>query len=506
MATPVNPESALTLRNPNFLQWAQPRAQDLLMRLGCAALQGREEWLRQIQFVEQECSHQLERCAFQGELDAESAECAATELLRMNENCYQSSFRIIHTSDERMSLMCVCRSILQALLPPGLTRLDMTCVNSDFMKELMVLSLPSLPSVKCLKVDTEAFSTCSWLLLNNIQFLTDLQEFVFPTGCYRQILAELAIYWPRITLLDIRSSRNVDDDSVVHLLKLKNLLYLNIADTCITPKSYVTVLSKLPNVKNISWHSCSTPAEDILKSVTNDRLRSVKSIRGRFLNALILIQKCQFISKLSLIYADYDLSELKNLIALTDLTIENPNPITSHLLNMLVDVGPRLRRLYLFSDNALSLKTVAFCCCYLHTLEMTDCVFRNSNHNFISTRLLHFQNLAFLTLKRNGYFVNFNNYLTCYVHLERFTASNIAQLDDAAVSFILTNKGFQELKVFSAHHCGPLSLKSSLLLIENCRNLSQLRGVGTWSGINKEEDMSNLLHIAMKANVHIIEV
>jgi hypothetical protein len=79
-------------------------------------------------------------------------------------------------------------------------------------------------------------------------------------------------------------------------------------------------------------------------------------------------------------------------------------------------------------------------------------------------------------------------------------------LDDAAVSFILTNKGFQELKEFSAHHCGPLSLKSAVLLIENCRNLSQIRGVGTWSGINKEVDMPNLLHIAMKANVHIIEV
>jgi hypothetical protein len=82
----------------------------------------------------------------------------------------------------------------------------------------------------------------------------------------------------------------------------------------------------------------------------------------------------------------------------------------------------------------------------------------------------------------------------------------MAQLDDAALSFILTNKGFQELKVFSAHHCGHLTIKSAVLLIENCRNLTELRGVGTWSGINKEEDIPNLLHIAMKANVHITEV
>jgi hypothetical protein len=506
MATQVNPEGVLTIRKPHFLHWAQPIAQNFLIRLGCAAWQGREEWLRQIQFVEQECTHQLEHCPFQGELDAESAECAATELLRMIENCYQSSFHILHTSDDRMSFMCVCRSILQALLPPGLTRWDMTCVYSDFMKELMVLSFPSLPSIKCLKADTGTFSTCSWLLLNNIQLLTYLHEFIFPTGCYREILAELATYWQRITILDIRSSRNVDDDSVVHLLKLKNLVYLNIIDTCITAKAYVTILTELPKVENISWHSSSTPAEYILKSIDKDRLSSVKSIKGTFRNALILIQKCQFISKLSLLYANYDLTELKNLIALNDLTIEKPNSGTTHLLKMLLDIGPRLRRLHLVSDFSVSLKTVAFRCCNLHTLEMTDCLFGISKHKFIRPHLLHFQNLASLALKGNGKFVNFNNYLICYVHLQMFTASNIAQLDDEAVSFILRNKGFQELKVFSAHHCGHLSLMSAVLLIEKCRNLSQLRGVGTWSGINKEMDMPNLLRFAMKANVHIIKV
>jgi hypothetical protein len=125
---------------------------------------------------------------------------------------------------------------------------------------------------------------------------------------------------------------------------------------------------------------------------------------------------------------------------------------------------------------------------------------------FFHPQVLHFQNLAYLTLKGNGIFGNSNNYLTCYVHLERFAASSIAQLDHGAVYYIVTNKGFQGLKEFSAHHCGHLTIKSAVMLIENCPNLSQLGGVGTWSGINKEEDMPNLLHIAMRANVHIIEV
>jgi hypothetical protein len=505
MATPVNPEGVLTLRKPHFLHWAQPIVQNWLMRLGCAARQGREEFFRQIQCVQEECVHQRERCALQGELDAESAECCATELLRMIENIYMTNFHFDPTSDEGMSVMCVCRSILQALLPPGLTRWDMTCVNSDFMKELMVLSLPSLPSIKSLKADTGAFSSCSWLLLNNIQFLTDLQAFIFSNGCYRQILAELATYWPRITVLVISSSRNVDDGSVVHLLKLKNLVHLNIVDTSITPKAYVTVLSKLPNVENISWHSWSTPVDVILKSVANDRLISVKWIMGTLVNASILVQKCPHISKLSLLNTNCDLLALKNLMALTDLTIVKSRPRSANLINVLIDVGPRLRRLQLSSISEVSVYTVTLQCCYLQTLEINHCYFCASKHSLFSPELLHFRNLTFLTLKGNGNFVNINDYLICYVHLESFTVTNIAQLDDAAVSFILTNKGFQELKVFSAHHCGPLSLKSALLLIKNCRNLCQLRGVGTWSGINKEVDMPNLLRIAMEANVHITE-
>jgi hypothetical protein len=51
---------------------------------------------------------------------------------------------------------------------------------------------------------------------------------------------------------------------------------------------------------------------------------------------------------------------------------------------------------------------------------------------------------------------------------------------------------------------GPLGLKSAVLLIENCRNLSQLGGVGTWSGVNRE-DISHLLRVAMEANVSITE-
>jgi hypothetical protein len=173
---------------------------------------------------------------------------------------------------------------------------------------------------------------------------------------------------------------------------------------------------------------------------------------------------------------------------------------------MLLDVGPRLRRLHLSCVNDVSVHDVTFRCSQLHTLEMTDCQFHASRNAFFHRQLFHFKNLAFLTLKGSGNFVNFNNYLTCCVHLERFTASNIAQLDDAAVYFILKKKGFQELKEFSAHHCGHLTIKSAVFLIENCLKLSQIRGVRTWSGINKGKDMPYLQYIAMRKNVHIFEV
>jgi hypothetical protein len=502
MGTPVDPEGALALRQTQFLQWAQPIAQDWFTRLGCAARQGQVEWLRQIQSVEEECANTREHCPVQEDLDAANIECAATELLKMIENYYKEHCKLARTSDEKISLMCICRNILQAVLPPGLTKWDMSCVNSDFMKELMVLSLRILPFIKCLKVKTEAFSTCSWLLLNNIRLLRELQEFIFPTGCSRQILAELGTYWPRIKILDISSSTNVDEGSVVHLLKLKNLVYLNIDGTSITPQSYGTILSVLPDVENISW---SAPADDVLMCVTKDILSSVKSITGTIQNAQILVQKCPFIKKLSVSNAVDDLSDLKNLTALTDLKIVNCDFHTINLLSILILIGPHLKRLELSFVSGVSVYALTHHCDFLETLEIANCNINHSENPLYFCEFLHFQCLACLTLIGNGCILNFNNYLACYVNLTSFTATYTAQLDDTAVSFILTNEGFQELKVFSAHHCGPLSIKSAVMLIEKCRNLSQLRGVGTWSGINKEEDMPNLLPIALKANVHITE-
>jgi hypothetical protein len=62
---------------------------------------------------------------------------------------------------------------------------------------------------------------------------------MFPSGCFRQILAELGTHCPRITILHLGSSKGVDDFSVIHLLKVKSFVYLNIIATSIIPKAYV---------------------------------------------------------------------------------------------------------------------------------------------------------------------------------------------------------------------------------------------------------------------------
>ena len=66
-------------------------------------------------------------------------------------------------------------------------------------------------------------------------------------------------------------------------------------------------------------------------------------------------------------------------------------------------------------------------------------------------------------------------------------ASCNPDLDDAAMVSVLQSNGFQNLKEFSAHYCGFLNMIYELLLVENCGNLHRLKGVGTWSGVQKED-------------------
>jgi hypothetical protein len=459
-------------------------------------------WHKEIYLIEKECEKFREEIAWLGSYRTGIINRVAREFVLIINEYDKDNGRLLNTAADLITQKHVCRSMLQVVLFPGITDWNISLVTSKLMKELMILSFPSLPNIKCLRVAPDILSECSWLLANNIRTLKHLQDFYFPIGCSRQVVAELGQHCNQLKRLSVMSSKHVDDGSIIYLLKLTKLVFLNVDDTAISPKGYGTILCSLPHLGNITWTS---RVDDVLLSITKENLRSVKSLNATVLNAFVVALKCPNITYLTLFGAKNNLSCLKELVAVAVLTLMSCDSDTVNLVTVLQGIGARLRELYLSDVTNVSIWHLTNYCASLEALFIDSCEFRESKSLYFNPQLPHFQNLASLELRANRWYGNMNHFLLCYVNLKVLTARYTPEISDNAVASVLKNKGFQQLKEFSARNCGPLSMISAILLIKKCANLNCLKGVGTWSGVSKD-DIPDLLYMARYSRVPITVV
>jgi hypothetical protein len=501
MITPMKWDLLQTLED-SLLDSVRLTAAGWTERLYWAATQSREKWLRETQLLEEECGKFRKDFLWLASKPSEFTNRVAREIVQIIDEYDKNSGLHLSTSADREIHKHVCRCMLEAALFPRITDWNIKNDTSEFTKELMVLLFHCLPEMKCLRVAKDMPSRCSWLLANNIGMLKHLQEFYFPIGCSRQVLTELGKHCNQLKRLSVMSSKHVDDSSVIHLLKLINLVFLNVDGTHITPIGYGRILCNLPKLRNITW---ANRVDDVLLSVTKYEIETVKSLIGTARNALTIVLKCPFITHLSLFAAKDNLSDLKGLNAVTEFTLVDCDSDIVHLAEVLQGIGPRLRQLDLSNVTNVSIRDVTKCCTQLVIFSLDSCEFTHLGNQHFDPQLPHFQNLASLEMRANRWYGDFHYYLRSYVNLKVLTARCTPDLDDVAVVSVLQSNGFHNLKEFSAHDCGFLSMISVLLLVENCRNLHLLKGVGTWSGIQKE-DMPEVFRKARYADAPITVV
>jgi hypothetical protein len=83
------------------------------------------------------------------------------------------------------------------------------------------------------------------MLVNNIKIVKHLQEFYFLFGCSWEMLPELSKNCNDLKRLSMLSPKGEDDDSLTHLGKYSNLIFLDIDNPAVTVKGYSTILSHL---------------------------------------------------------------------------------------------------------------------------------------------------------------------------------------------------------------------------------------------------------------------
>jgi hypothetical protein len=373
------------------------------------------------------------------------------------------------------------QNMLKSVLFPCMTRCNIGISNFRFMRGLLIKLLYVVPHIRVLILPPEKVPYMK-MLRERIQILTGLEEFVFHFGCSSAILIQLSKHCPLLKKISVESSKYVDDTCVNHLLNLRSLISLNIAYTLITANGYAQLLSGLPKLQNIC---CCYPINPILRNVSVS-LPSVNIFTGTVKATRTLVQKCQNIRQLSIIWIVGDLSGLGVLKHVVDLSIKHSRDTPFGFSPLITRLGPNLTRLKLFAINPINMDVIINYCKSLNKLVILYSYVEYDVQG-LSPKSPHFGSVKYLRLMHNYGPFDFSTILHLYINLNVLKAKEMEQITDDVISRIIRVGGFRHLTEFAVAHCGDLSMESVVLLLNSCPNLTMIGHLKSWSGIPKEE-------------------
>jgi hypothetical protein len=298
--------------------------------------------------------------------------------------------------------------------------------------------------------------------------------------------------------ISVQYSTSVDDSCLEHLLKLRSLISLNIAETLISTNGYAILLSGLPQLEDIT---CFYPFDHIIRDLPGS-LPSVRKFMGIITEGTSLVQKCPNITELILISMVNDPSDLAEFTMVADLTIKNSIAVSYMLSPLITRLGPTLTSLKLFNVVSINMEDVIHYCSSLKHLRITQCKL-NCELVLFSRELKHFQNIKHLLLVQDSGTFHYINNLDLYVNLNILHIAGIKEMTDASIARILMIGGLRNLNEFVAELCGDLSLKTAFLLLDNCPSLALIGHLNRWPRISRE-NLENFLDFVKRHNLSLV--
>jgi hypothetical protein len=206
---------------------------------------GRNSCHRELQRVEAECvlvRHKLASLPvpFILELIVPHAVREFTQMIASYENNIED--HLVTMLYDRQSYEDICANMLKSVLLPCMSICTLKITDSDFVQGLLIKLLCVIPNIKALILPPVQSPSYLQLLVERIQILTCLQRFDFYVGCTTEILIELSKYCLQMKTISVQHSRGVDDSCVQHLLKLRQLVFLDITDTSVSANGYRALL------------------------------------------------------------------------------------------------------------------------------------------------------------------------------------------------------------------------------------------------------------------------
>jgi hypothetical protein len=389
--------------------------------------------------------------------------------------------RTFTTPLERCIYENTCQNMLKSVLFPYRTKWDIGIAKSDIVEELLVKLLYVVPNIKILVLPPRVAVPYTDILMERIQILNRLEEFEFNFGCTSEILIQLSKHCLRLKKISVQFSKYVNDSCVEHLLNLRGLISLKIANTSITANGYARLLSGLPDLQNIR---CYNPIDPVLRNVTVS-LPSVNMFTGKVATMRLLVQKCPNIRQLKLVSIVDDPSALGELKNVVNLSFQQDTDTPVSFSPLITQLGPNLTRLRLLGISTINLDVIINYCTCLKKLSIMSSNVECDVQKF-NPKSAHFQNVNNLRLVENFGPFDFCTILHLYTNLTVLDAVEEDQICDHVIKRIIIFGGFRHLTEFVIEDCGYLSMESVLFLLNCCPNLTTIGLLNSWPGIPEE--------------------
>lgn len=195
--------------------------------------------------------------------------------------------------------------------------------------------------------------------------IQNLQSFSYHNYCHDHVIAVLCNYCKQLTVLDVRESKQVTDESIPYIVSLENLRTLQILGTGISS-------SGLRNIVKNSWVTATIES--------NANTSSIISFSANVNPVHILLLSTNFVNLTSLgivLSEKWCLDPLEDLYLLqsleigTDITSNNFSDLSFGIFRNLIEtIGYRLRELTFRDVYGINVKSISFSCISLKYLSL----------------------------------------------------------------------------------------------------------------------------------------
>jgi hypothetical protein len=395
----------------------------------------------------------------------------------------------------------VCTTAFRCVLSRFIERFDILSTSNMFEQLIILQNLDCVPQLMELSVSNLNVVDNSKLLASAIRHLKHLQIFKYRTYCSDEVILELRLHCPRLKEVDVSHSVNVTNASAVNLIHFTELKLLNLEGTQIDDENYGVIISKLPNISNVSF--CENE-NSVLFHTRVKILDTITHIRGSFHDIDTVSRMCPNTTNITLTSKLKDLSRLTAFNTLRALEISHIRSDGSELKAILRDIGHRLKDLTFFECSGVNLQDIVTICPSLVKLSLTKCSFLPFNSTF-SPQLPHFRNLINLEIEDHYREPIDFRYIRYYNSLQTIQLSMISIFTVELVKDIIDLGTFKQLEEFRVEEClpGALTVEALQLLIRHCPLLKRLEGLAIWPLFPKYL-IDEMKHQLLKQNVDLV--